>query len=1346
MRMLSFLGVFAVFALSAQAETLVWCGPNGGAMTNAENWVVSGSETHQQPTKTDTIVFNPGEGVSLTVNVEATDKEMKTLHIVKILSGDVTFVGDYIDNDIAGHTAPWLYLLKDKTNEVYVAENASLLVKTVFCAYDTSAGHHWLEKTGGGSVTLNIKVVIGSTQQKYGNTYVLDELHVIGGSFTEMQRNFRCRRFTIENGASASYRTYSSFTGFEVIDIKKGGTFDLCGHSNMLNFAGLFGEGTLGLIYSTGSPTVRPSLYSKAGPSRFAGVIKRSTLGEQKSGSWAFSGYAENEKYASSDESRHFIVAGSNTLNSVACYTPSIKPEWGRDVHEYWTAPILGQAGVPIWTEDEDGNPIRLHANLASSSTWGYGAETTVFEGCGDWFVKSGTTTITGNQVRITGKLGVPSGATVKLGNGTDAAADFTDYPFGVENEGTVVFQNAEHRTITAPSFAGAGDYSVQGPLTITDAQLPKMTVDGGSLTLVDASLPNGTVDGGALTLTGASRITASSISLANGGHLTLDGPRVIASGPWTTDANSDNPYHAQLKGPGKTLVKTSTDASLLTVKNGATFYFGTGSNDFAIPDTVVEDGGSYAVCDAGRMQGTATDVRTITLNGGSIDLTSGFDGTFAYSKKTDTMKILIGEKGGTIGSTSSRTGRYVSSDNINLNVAVEDAAPADADGGTFRIDCGMSFTPTAKWSLKGPLALADAFVNVNRTCYDLYEDGKLFGSGDLVMESGAWLGFAQTTDAITPHVAWGEGRKLRVTGAARLNISPLVSTAWKDRTGDLTLTVGPSGATESSLVVEPGAALAFWNSENLKGMPSTFHVRVNGGVACHADGRTKAALVFQGNNYTDFLTYDANLGLTNFNNYVNGFTGGADSTVLVNAADRFTLEAGETSVGAIKVAVNDSNTKNVKIPAGATLKVGNGTDPAVVLFQTTGSSKTFVPFDGAGSIDFGTSKGVFFYPRKNNVYYVQPVHLRTRLKGQNGVNYLCVNGNDSGDSTAPNASFSVDVANDYEGDTVIDMASVIATDKDAFSSGDVIVRGSRLVGGAAVFGCEGPFANNFTISKFGRRLTLGYIPKGGGDRVYYPSSLGWGTLSCGALEFAVAGTRITGDVHVVGRSRISSYFPEEGSEVAIFEGVVSGDTLEIVDSFPKDNDDGLVGRRHKFVFCNANSITGGVEVLNGATAVLRGANPSFGTGMVTLSGDAALRFENTAELDFTNKLFGAGTIQLGATKEVLFNGDISEFEGVIDLCGLRHEFSKVPPFAFTNTTGRATVAFKGGLGTVDASALELTGDPMGYDLAIGAGTVLDLGGETLTVRRLVEGEKTQIVNGELVELKPKAGMLLIVR
>ena len=1303
-------------ASMAYAETLEWCGPSGGAMTNAENWVVSGTEIHQQPTMTDTIVFNPGEGSVLTVNVEAATKDEKTLHNVSVLSGDVVLCGDVFD--VKGASKPYLYLAANVTNVLHVAEGSSLLIRTIFGAY--TANKCWLEKTGAGSV----KHQYDDGSEKAGSSLYLTETHIIEGSFTDTFRGFRSRRFVIESGASFTYSTYSCFTGFEAIEIKKGGTFSASALNSGRTPAGITGEGDYKMIYASTYQYLLPTLYQ--GPYRFAGTIRWSQ--DTYHNRFGFDNYGANTTYKATDEMRHFIICGSNTLDFVSCFRPSIRPEWGRDVHEYWTAPILGKAGVPIWTEDEDGKPIRLHANFVNDKNWGYGDATTVFEGCGEWWPRSGTTTITGNQVRVTGKVGVPSGVTLKIGNGTDAAADVTDYPFAITNEGTVVFQNVEDHTMATP-FRGAGALSVIGPVTLADARLKSVTFDE----------PAGTT----LTLTGSSRITAGSIPLDNGGHLTLDGPRVLASGTWTTDVNEDNPYHSKIRGPGMAVVNVTTDDSLLTVRNGATFYFGRTSN-FIIPNMLIEDGGSYTVYSATRHRGVSdTNVRTITLNGGSIDLTSQYSGVFASSSYTDTMKILIGEKGGAIRSTSSKTGRFVSSDNITLNVAVEDVSPVGADGGTFCIDCGMPITPSKTWSLKGSVVLADAFLKVNKSFYDLFEDGKLFSPGDLVMESGAWMGFGQTTDAITPRVAWGEGRKLRVNGAARINISAVVDTSWKDRTGDLALTVGPSGAAESSLVVEPGAALTFWNDAAMAGMPSTFHVRVNGGVPCHADGRTKAPLFFQGGSYVDFLTYDENLGLTNFNNYVNSFVEGTDSTVLVNAADRFTLVPGETQVGAVKIVMNENNTKNVKIPAGATLKVGNGTDPAILLFRPTVNNKTCVPFDGAGSIDFGTSKGVLFYPRKNNARYIKPVQLKTRLTGQNGVNYLGMNNSDSGDDGQPNTSFSVEVANDYEGDTVIDMASVMVTDKDAFSSGDVVVKGSRLLGGAVVFGCEGPFANNFTISKFGRRLTMAT-----GSNSYYPSSLGWGTLSCGALEFTVAGTRITGDVHVVGRSRISSYYPENGSEVAIFEGVVSGDTLEIVDSLPNDYTGGtnlLEGRRHKFVFCNDNTITGGVEVLNGATAVLRGANPSFGSGMVTLSGEAVLRFENTAELDFTNKLFGAGTIQLGATKEVLINGDVSEFEGVIDLCGLRHEFSKVPPFACTNTTGHAMLAFKGGLGTVDASALELTGEAKGYDLAIGAGTLLDLGGKTLIVRRFADsGSRDRIVNGEVIEADPKRGAVML--
>ena len=48
--------------------------------------------------------------------------------------------------------------------------------------------------------------------------------------------------------------------------------------------------------------------------------------------------------------------------------------------------------------------------------------------------------------------------------------------------------------------------------------------------------------------------------------------------------------------------------------------------------------------------------------------------------------------------------------------------------------------------------------------------------------------------------------------------------------------------------------------------------------------------------------------------------------------------------------------------------------------------------------------------------------------------------------------------------------------------------------------------------------------------------------------------------------------------------------------------------------------------------------------------------------------------------------------------------------------------------------------------LAVGAGTVLDLGGSTIEVYRLERGAADRIVNGTVNEQNPLRGMLLYIR
>ena len=77
------------------------------------------------------------------------------------------------------------------------------------------------------------------------------------------------------------------------------------------------------------------------------------------------------------------------------------------------------------------------------------------------------------------------------------------------------------------------------------------------------------------------------------------------------------------------------------------------------------------------------------------------------------------------------------------------------------------------------------------------------------------------------------------------------------------------------------------------------------------------------------------------------------------------------------------------------------------------------------------------------------------------------------------------------------------------------------------------------------------------------------------------------------------------------------------------------------------------------------------------------------------------------------------------------------------NTYTRCTV-------TVPAGAkADLTGHPASglekVDLVLGAGAALDLGGQDLTVRRFT-GDRNAVTNGTLTELKPVAGIVIIVR
>jgi hypothetical protein len=86
-----------------------------------------------------------------------------------------------------------------------------------------------------------------------------------------------------------------------------------------------------------------------------------------------------------------------------------------------------------------------------------------------------------------------------------------------------------------------------------------------------------------------------------------------------------------------------------------------------------------------------------------------------------------------------------------------------------------------------------------------------------------------------------------------------------------------------------------------------------------------------------------------------------------------------------------------------------------------------------------------------------------------------------------------------------------------------------------------------------------------------------------------------------------------------------------------------------------------------------------------------------------------------------------------------------MPPFGtITNSLPKkATIALAANLGTVDWPEVELGGR---ISLAVGEGTILNLGGKTIDVFRLEIDTASRVVNGTVNEERPIGGMSIIVR
>ena len=481
---------------------------------------------------------------------------------------------------------------------------------------------------------------------------------------------------------------------------------------------------------------------------------------------------------------------------------------------------------------------------------------------------------------------------------------------------------------------------------------------------------------------------------------------------------------------------------------------------------------------------------------------------------------------------------------------------------------------------------------------------------------------------------------------------------------------------------------------------------------------------VYRGNNneswyHQGFLTYDNERGFVEFDDYVDDFTAGASSVVLVS--NDCTL-AESATVGALALRY-----RNLTIAEGVTLKVGpdDADRTAHVIFDSdhdgTWTGKNTPRILGAGTLDFGRSEGVFFAGRTDTGLSVSS-GIGCRLTGTGGMTFV-------GSPFHSANGFSLSVSNDYSGGTWVSGTELRVLNSGALSTGDVHLAPSRIFGGGLRFVGNLEIGNDIFAS--------GYGPSRGRDH----------TQEFGAIIFNNGNTVIKGHVVIDDILRVSCTprlaANNSGSwtgGTGEFRGVISGGRLDI-SCYDLGSAAGTLPR---VVLSGANTYSGGTLLAN-HTLVLKDGG-TFGTGPVMLCTNSVISVESDLAISIPNDFSGKGTIRIAGAGDVVFRGTFekSEYTDIaLDLAGTNPRLSSLPPVnrIFNSSGMKTTLTLTADTALDPAQLLELGTVNLVLD-----GATLDLSGRTVDVRRLTCQNGGKVVNGTVNELNPAKGLLLIVR
>lgn len=566
-------------------------------------------------------------------------------------------------------------------------------------------------------------------------------------------------------------------------------------------------------------------------------------------------------------------------------------------------------------------------------------------------------------------------------------------------------------------------------------------------------------------------------------------------------------------------------------------------------------------------------------------------------------------------------------------------AVPLNGTGGLTKQGSGwLDLSATYPGSLGGTVTVDNGTLSSSAT------NGAPFGTGSIAVNGGRInVAPAGSGQNVSLTAASGDvTNTFTYSGAAVLSLA-------KGANSSVTLTLGNAGAATESVLTRANSGVlivAPSNGTSAANLGIAERVLVNGGVST-LNGMVSASIAGRNNDSEktgDFLTYGAN----GFEvaSYTEGLAGGATSIANVSA----TTATDSANVYALRV---NSGTR-LTINSGKTLTVGDGTRPACLILNTTGTQNTVI---SNSVLDFGTSEGIIYFNGKAAAGPIQTT-ISSTLAGQNGITLA---------GLVPDALIQLNAAsgNLHTGGTRILSGRVIIPQSGCLGNGDLTIFGHEDSGGQLFM------------------LTASYVITNAlhiSGLTGYPESASFGAIR---IDNGT-GTRFTGPVDLLGDTRISA---SQFTTIATFSGPISGPwRLECGGDYPEH----LMGT---MVLTGTNTYTGGTIIRAGTLKL--GTGGTLGTGPV--ENRAKLVFDSATTLDFTNTLSGAGTLtQQGAGTLKLRNTPTYAgpliLNSTLDLCGVSTAFGALSGIGrVINPTGPDAVLTVGSANTTNVFAGQLT-------------------------------------------------------